>query len=234
MLLTAALASPHPERRGRRRPSHRRRGHPGRLRAGLDDEIRQQRQDEAPFDPARSFHAAVVRRAALRQGAPEEVGPRCTRLRRGGARSAAGRGGPAGPAGPGAPPGRARPARAPGGGRPPDAPVEDPQDLTALGLRRDQRPAPADRAGGRAPLPGGRRPRHHDHRRPPRHRPGHRPRGRAARPGRRASSRGPTSPNCPTTSWTGAWSGRGSSPGPRRWTSCASSRACSAGATRSP
>ena len=83
VLLTAALASPHPDAADAAvhptdvaviRAAHA---------AGFGDAIEQERQDEDPFDPAQSFHAAVVHGRLCVKGAPEELCPRCTRLRRG-------------------------------------------------------------------------------------------------------------------------------------------------------
>src|SRR5262249_28670804 len=61
VLLTAAWASPHPEAGDAG-------AHPtdvavleGARAAGLADEMRHERQDEARFDPSRAFHAAVVK-----------------------------------------------------------------------------------------------------------------------------------------------------------------------------
>jgi magnesium-transporting ATPase (P-type) len=84
VLLTAALASPHPDAVGAA-------AHPtdlavirGAQAAGLGDELRRPRDAEAPFDPVRSFHAAVVQGRLCVKGAPEELAPRCARIRRGG------------------------------------------------------------------------------------------------------------------------------------------------------
>ncbi len=83
MLLTAALASPHPEAADAV-------AHPTDVAvltaaqaAGLGDELRQAHREEAPFDPDRSYHAAVVRDRLCVKGAPEELCPRCTRVRHG-------------------------------------------------------------------------------------------------------------------------------------------------------
>jgi magnesium-transporting ATPase (P-type) len=91
VLLTAALASPHPEADGAA-------AHPtdmavlkGAEAADLGSEIRAPRLAESPFDPARSFHAALVgggeRTAGVLtgrsggmlcvKGAPEALAPRC-------------------------------------------------------------------------------------------------------------------------------------------------------------
>ncbi len=134
VLLTAGLASPHPDAADAA-------AHPTDVTvvraaeaAGLGAELRQPRSDEAPFAPRRGFHAAVVRGRLCAKGAPEVLVPRCTRLR-----------GPEGDeplddAGRAALAARAREyasrglrvllvAEGPAGG-----PVDDPQDLTALGF----------------------------------------------------------------------------------------------------
>ena len=85
VLLTAALASPHPDAADAA-------VHPTDIaitraaeRMGLGDELRQERGKEDPFDPVQGFHAAVVGGRLCVKGAPEELAPRCTRARRGGA-----------------------------------------------------------------------------------------------------------------------------------------------------
>jgi calcium-translocating P-type ATPase len=84
VLLTAALASPHPDAADAA-------AHPTDVAvvraaegAGLGAELRRERQDEAPFAPQHSFHAAVVRGRLCVKGAPEALVPRCARLRLGG------------------------------------------------------------------------------------------------------------------------------------------------------
>ncbi len=84
VLLTAALAGPHPDALDAvddptdiavaRAASD----------VGLGDELRALRERESPFDPARSFHAAVVRGRLCVEGASEALAPRCTQARRGG------------------------------------------------------------------------------------------------------------------------------------------------------
>ena len=170
----------------------------GRAKPALDDELRAPRQGEAPFDPARAFHAAVVSGRLCVKGAPEVRGRRAARTgaaptatsrwttpggatcwpgaavgwpRRGAARSCIGRREGAGPTAPPA--------------------ADGPAGPDGAGLRRHQRPAAPDGARGGAALPGGRRPRHHADRRPPRHRPRHRPRGRPARRARTGRTAGP-------------------------------------------
>ena len=85
VLLTAALASPHPDAADAV-------AHPTDVAviaaaraAGLDEELSQAHRREDPFEPDQSYHAAVVGDRLCLKGAPEAVCPRCTRLRRGGA-----------------------------------------------------------------------------------------------------------------------------------------------------
>jgi magnesium-transporting ATPase (P-type) len=80
VLLTAALASPHPGAGDAA-------AHPtdvavvrAACEAGLGEDVQQQRQDEAPFDPSRSFHAALVGGRLCVKGAPEILISRCSRL----------------------------------------------------------------------------------------------------------------------------------------------------------
>lgn len=84
ILLTAALASPHPEASDAN-------AHPTDVavvraarEAGLLDELRIERKAEDPFDPAQSFHATVVQGRLCVKGAPEVLAPRCRRIRRNG------------------------------------------------------------------------------------------------------------------------------------------------------
>ncbi len=84
VLLTAALASPHPEARDVG-------SHPtdlaviaGAERAGLSEEIRVQRTLEVPFEPARSFHATVADGRLMVKGAAEALVDRCSAVRRNG------------------------------------------------------------------------------------------------------------------------------------------------------
>jgi cation-transporting ATPase I len=55
--------------------------------AGLGELVRVRRERESPFDPARSFHAAVVGGRLCVKGAAEVIAPRCRSLRRRGAES---------------------------------------------------------------------------------------------------------------------------------------------------
>jgi calcium-translocating P-type ATPase len=84
VLLTAALASPHPDAPGAA-------AHPtdvavvrGARDADLAEELAAPRQAEAPFDPVRSFHAAVAGGRLCVKGAPEALALRCDRVRRAG------------------------------------------------------------------------------------------------------------------------------------------------------
>ena len=83
VLRAAALASPSPEASDFN-------SHPtdvavvrGALAAGLDGEIGQERLAEAPFDPARAFHATRTTEGLAVKGAPEAVTARCTSVRHG-------------------------------------------------------------------------------------------------------------------------------------------------------
>jgi calcium-translocating P-type ATPase len=49
-------------------------------RAGLEDQLRAPRRDEAPFDPTRALHATAVSDRVLIKGASEAVAPRCARI----------------------------------------------------------------------------------------------------------------------------------------------------------
>jgi cation-transporting ATPase I len=78
ILLTAALASPHPDAPD----AH---AHPtdvaviqGALESGLEDQVRVLHEAELSFDPARSFHATLAGGRLCIKGAPEALLPRCT------------------------------------------------------------------------------------------------------------------------------------------------------------
>jgi cation-transporting ATPase I len=80
VLLTAALASPHPEAQGAR-------AHPtdvaivqGAIAAGLGTAMDAGREAELSFDPARSFHVTLTRERLCVKGAPEVVLSRCRYL----------------------------------------------------------------------------------------------------------------------------------------------------------
>jgi cation-transporting ATPase I len=84
VLLTAALASPHPEAPDAG-------SHPtdlaviaGAEKAGLGHEIRVPRTAEVPFEPARSFHATAAGGRLMVKGAAEALVERCSRMRRDG------------------------------------------------------------------------------------------------------------------------------------------------------
>ena len=85
VLLAAGLASPHPDAADAS-------AHPtdvavaaGAAAAGLGDALRADRTAEAPFDPARAFHATVADGRLSVKGATEALLPRCDRVRRDGA-----------------------------------------------------------------------------------------------------------------------------------------------------
>jgi cation-transporting ATPase I len=78
VLLIAGLASPHPDAEDAA-------AHPtdvavtqGAEQAGLGDAVRAERVAESPFDPARSFHAALAQGRLCVKGAPEALVPRCS------------------------------------------------------------------------------------------------------------------------------------------------------------
>jgi len=84
VLQAAALASPSPDAADFE-------SHPtdvavvrGALAAGLGEELGGERRAEAPFDPARAFHATLTAEGLAVKGAPEAVTPRCTHTRRNG------------------------------------------------------------------------------------------------------------------------------------------------------
>src|SRR5258706_6387313 len=78
VLLAAALASPHPHAFGAR-------AHPtdvaivqGAMAAGLGQQLYAEHERELPFDPVRSFHATVAQGQLYVKGAPESLLPRCS------------------------------------------------------------------------------------------------------------------------------------------------------------
>lgn len=84
ILLTAALASPHPEAQGAR-------AHPtdvavfqGAERAGLRSQASLLRTAELAFDPIRSFHATIAQGRLCIKGAPEVILARCRSLKQDG------------------------------------------------------------------------------------------------------------------------------------------------------
>ena len=83
VLLTAALASPHPDAAGA--SAHRTDVAivQAARDAGLFEALSPGCRGEAPFDPGRPFHATALADRVCVKGAPEEICLRCTRLRRG-------------------------------------------------------------------------------------------------------------------------------------------------------
>jgi calcium-translocating P-type ATPase len=84
VLVTAGLATPHPDAADAA-------AHPtdvavaeGVRIAGFGGELEVGREAELPFDPARSFHAALVQGRLRLKGAEEALVPRCDRVRRNG------------------------------------------------------------------------------------------------------------------------------------------------------
>jgi cation-transporting P-type ATPase I len=78
VLLTAALACPHPDAPDAK-------SHPtdsaiiqGALSAGLNEQIHVPHEAEVPFDPARAFHATLAQGSLYVKGAPEALLPRCS------------------------------------------------------------------------------------------------------------------------------------------------------------
>jgi len=84
VLLTAALAGPHPDALDAADDPTDIAVARAACNAGLDGELRALRERESPFDPARSFHAAVVQGRLCVEGAAEALAPRCTHTRLGG------------------------------------------------------------------------------------------------------------------------------------------------------
>ncbi|MCI0458820.1 MAG: HAD-IC family P-type ATPase [Gemmataceae bacterium] len=82
VLLTAALASPHPDATDAVAHATDVAVVQGARDADLGDELTRERRVEVPFDPSRSFHAAVVQGRLCVKGAPEALVPRCARIRR--------------------------------------------------------------------------------------------------------------------------------------------------------
>jgi calcium-translocating P-type ATPase len=84
LVLTAALASPHPDARdGLAHPTDRAVVRAA-LGAGLGEQVRAPRLAEMQFDSARAFHASLVPGRLCVKGAPERLMPRCDRVRIGG------------------------------------------------------------------------------------------------------------------------------------------------------
>lgn len=82
LLRVAALASPHPQATGAAAHPTDRAILEAAASAGLDEELRSEREAESHFDPVQSFHAALVGGRVYVKGAAEVIAPRCERLRR--------------------------------------------------------------------------------------------------------------------------------------------------------
>jgi cation-transporting P-type ATPase I len=134
VLLTAALASPHPEAADAV-------AHPTDVAviaaarsSGMAEELLRPHQHETPFEPDRAYHTAVVGDRLRLKGAPEAVCPRCTLLRRDGTDQ------PLDDAGRQTLLDQAQALSARGlrilmiADGPPDTSVDDPQELRALGF----------------------------------------------------------------------------------------------------
>ncbi len=82
VLEVAALASPRPD--GPQASAHPTDGAvlDAAASAGLSERLTDERTAEAPFDPARSFHATVLSGAVCVKGAAETIVPRCVAVRR--------------------------------------------------------------------------------------------------------------------------------------------------------
>jgi calcium-translocating P-type ATPase len=81
VLLTAALASPHPDATDVICHPTDRAVVSGAIAAGLAGEVTAPRLAEIAFDSARAFHASVVAGRVCVKGAPERLVPRCVRIR---------------------------------------------------------------------------------------------------------------------------------------------------------
>ena len=84
VLLTAALAGPHPDALDAATDRTDIAVAQAALSVGLAAELRAERGAVLPFDPTRSFHAAVVGGRLCVEGAAEALLPRCDRVRHGG------------------------------------------------------------------------------------------------------------------------------------------------------
>ena len=84
VLLTATLAGPHPDASDAFRDPTDAVVSEAARDAGMEDELRAERESELPFDSARGFHANVVAGRLCAEGAAESLVPRCDRVRRGG------------------------------------------------------------------------------------------------------------------------------------------------------
>jgi calcium-translocating P-type ATPase len=81
VLLTAALASPHPDARESVLHPTDRAVVRAALAAGLGEQVRAPRLSEMLFDSARAFHASFVPGRVCVKGAPEKLVPRCSHVR---------------------------------------------------------------------------------------------------------------------------------------------------------
>jgi len=84
VLLTAALAGPHPDASDAVTDPTDVVVTEAARDAGLGDELRAERESALPFDSARGFHATVVRGRLCAEGAAEALASRCDRVRRDG------------------------------------------------------------------------------------------------------------------------------------------------------
>ncbi|CAA9443468.1 MAG: FUPA24 P-type ATPase [uncultured Rubrobacteraceae bacterium] len=84
VLLTAALAGPHPDASDAFRDPTDAVVSEAAKDAGFGDDLRVERESELPFDSARGFHANVVKGRLCVEGAAESLTPRCDRVRRDG------------------------------------------------------------------------------------------------------------------------------------------------------
>jgi cation-transporting ATPase I len=134
VLLTAALAGPHPDASDAATDSTDVVVSKAAGDAGLGDEMRAERESALPFDSARGFHATIVRGRLCVEGAAEALVPRCGRVRRDGDER------PLNEAGKRELLARARRLSERGmrvlmvAEGPPDAPLDDPRGLVALGF----------------------------------------------------------------------------------------------------
>ncbi len=84
VLLTAALAGPHPDASDAFRDPTDVVVSDAARDMGFGDELQAERESELPFDSARGFHANVVGGRLCAEGAAESLAPRCNRVRRDG------------------------------------------------------------------------------------------------------------------------------------------------------
>jgi cation-transporting ATPase I len=82
VLLTAALASPHPDAPDADTHPTDRAVIQGALAAGLDEQIQVKHEEERAFDPVRSFHATLAHGRLCLKGAPEVVLAHCSQVMR--------------------------------------------------------------------------------------------------------------------------------------------------------